>query len=198
VRRLDPTPSSSPAVAARYDGARVPTPQPEWRACALCNGLPFGTRARRFFDHRCGFWILSALGRSPQRSGLAVWSLSPASRRRHCWLPAVAYAAVPLDGEPSRSPSRRRPPARERRMAPSTSRRASGATIVSGSRKAPGIANRPPVPVCLPSGLMRGQRRAPIQSSGKRSSSEKVSERGLPASLVSWHSKAKGLSAIAP
>jgi hypothetical protein len=34
------------------------------------------------------------------------------------------------------------------------------ASIVSGSRKAPGIADRVPGPGCLPSGLMRGQRSA--------------------------------------
>src|SRR5262245_53485913 len=70
--------------------------------------------------------------------------LSPALDGAIAGGPAVAYAAVPLELEPSGSPSRRRPPARERRMGPSTSRRAGGATIVSGSRQAPRIANGDP------------------------------------------------------
>jgi len=58
---------------------------------------------------------------------------------------------------------------KERRMGPSTSRRTSGALIVSGSRKAPRIANRPCGPVCPPSGL-NARSRASGRSSGKRSS----------------------------
>src|SRR5262245_43035474 len=34
-------------------GARAPTPQPNTGRFPAPNGLPFGTRARRFFDHRC-------------------------------------------------------------------------------------------------------------------------------------------------
>jgi hypothetical protein len=44
-----------------------------------------------------------------------------------------------LDLGPSRPPSRRRPFARERRMAPSTSVAANGTRIISGSPTAPGI-----------------------------------------------------------
>src|SRR5262245_53036622 len=79
--------------------------------------------ARRFFEHRCG------LGPCPGKSLVRICSgrycpgiLSPALVGAIAGGPAEAYAAVPLELEPSGSPSRRRPPARERRMGPSTSR----------------------------------------------------------------------------
>src|SRR5690606_9999196 len=104
----------------------VPTPQPK-RILRSSGRFPAPTgclSAPALGDFSITAADLSTLLRE-DLLGALVWqgrSVSPASRRRHCWHPAVADAAVPLELEPSGSPSRRRPFARERRMGPSTSR----------------------------------------------------------------------------
>src|SRR5262245_39948127 len=153
-------------------GARTPTPQPREGLAAPPGRLPAPT-GRLSASALGDFSITAAVFISPlpweDLLGDLGWQGIGASAPLHdgaiAGSPAVAYAAVPLELEPSGSPSRRRPSARERRMGPSTSRRRRRRRIVASSQVG-GDKPRTAVPVISTDSLNETQSDA--AASGRR------------------------------
>ena len=154
-----PTPTTPPATPARVRRVRECLLRNHFRGrLPAPNGVAFRHRATAILGHRC------EQAACPGKIPLRIWADRIGSLQPRFTIgaiagsPAVADTAVPLELEPSPRLPGRRSSARERRMAPSTSRR--------GKRR-PNCNDAPPprgqqmpaqYPHGLPSGSMAGKR----------------------------------------